>query len=224
MITQNFTKELYTLKIKPFAENELGNKITEFDDEEWDLIVDTFERLIRNFKQTFPEVEFDRIEQDSSTGTSDSSRSDQRKLIINFREDPDITEVELDYHIETLCGQNLDNVIFFDDEEYAIRGSLIIDTIEDKQEKKEKVIITEVSNNNGLKPKIKSPAKKNKSPTKKKVKSPSGKKIKSPTTRAKSASRKKISSPIRQVDSISKINTENTLERYTKIYELLSAK
>jgi len=170
--------------------------------------------LVRNFKQTFPEVEFDSVEQDTSTGTSDSSRSDQRKLIINFREDPDITEVELDYHIETLCGQNLDNVIFFDDEEYAIRGSLIVDNNSPVKEKEE-VIITEVSNNNNLKPKIKSPAKRTKSPTKKKVKSPA--------KRAKSPSRKKVSSPSKQV-STSEINKENTLERYTKIYELLSSK
>jgi hypothetical protein len=212
----NSEKELYTLTIKPFAENEVGNKITEFDEEEWELIVDVFQRLIRNFKQTFPEVEFDTLEQDSSTGTSDSSRSDQRKLIIKFREDPNITEVELDYHIETLCGHNLDNVIFFDDDEYSIRGSLIVDAITPKPEISEST----VSNNiNDLKPKIRSPKKKKvKSPTKK-VKSPPKKKVKSPIKKVKSPPKKKVKTPSKK-DSEPE---ENTLERYTKIYEFFAS-
>ena len=92
-------KELYVLKIKPYAENEFHKKIIEFDEEEWELIVDVFERLIRNFKQTFPEVEFGSIEQHN------------RELIINFREDSNVSEVELDYHIETLCFLMTKNIL-----------------------------------------------------------------------------------------------------------------
>ena len=38
-----------------------------------------------------------------------------------------LSEEELEDYITTLCGYNMENVIFFDDIEYYIRGEIIID-------------------------------------------------------------------------------------------------
>lgn len=176
-------KELYTLKIKPYAENEMGGRIEEFDDDEWDLIIDLFERLIRNFKLTFPEVEFDTIE-----------TSDNKTLVIKFKEDPDITEIELDYHIETLCGHNLDNVIFFDDEEYAIRANIVFDEV--KSPKKT----------------VRSPPKRKEVKEVKEVKDKKDKKDKKVKSPPKN---KTIKSPVINFSP----RKEDTLERYQKIYQ-----
>lgn len=106
----------YTLKIKPYGENQQGGLINDFDDEEWDLIVDLFERVIRNFKRSFKNIIFNQLEEENRT------------LNIVFGPPSGvIKEQELDEYIEILCGYNLDNVIYLEDEEYYIRGEIILE-------------------------------------------------------------------------------------------------
>lgn len=106
----------YTLKIKPYGENQQGGLINDFDDEEWDLIVDLFERVIRNFKRSFKNIIFNQLEEEN------------RSLNIVFGASSGvIKEQELDEYIEILCGYNLDNVIYLEDEEYYIRGEIILE-------------------------------------------------------------------------------------------------
>lgn len=110
----------YTLKIKPYGENKYGNLMSDFDEDEWDLITDLFERLIRNFKQTFTDIDFKNI------------INHGRMLSIIFgKKNEYLTENELEEYIETLCGYNLENIIYFDEEEYYIRGEIIIDESND---------------------------------------------------------------------------------------------
>ncbi len=95
------------LTIKPFAENENGSVKKEFDDKDWELILDVYERLIRNFKQTFPLSHLGEVE-----------HLFVRLLIFNIKNE--LLEEELSY----LRGDSLDNIVFFGDEEYVIKGTL----------------------------------------------------------------------------------------------------
>ncbi len=105
----------YTLKIKPYGENQKGGLITDFDEEEWDLIVDLQERLIRNFKHSYPEIKFDKLVHDKKT------------ITMIFGKDNPLNEDEIEEYVSNLCGYNMENVIFFDDEEFYIRGDIIIE-------------------------------------------------------------------------------------------------
>lgn len=105
----------YTLKIKPYGENQKGDLINEFDDEEWDLVVDLQERLIRNFKQTYPDIKFNNLTHDKET------------ITMVFGKSSPLTEEEIEDYVTTLCGYNMENVIFFDEVEYYIRGEIIIE-------------------------------------------------------------------------------------------------
>ena len=104
----------YTLRIKPYGENQKGDLITDFSEEEWDLVVDLQERLIRNFKQIYKDVTFRKLNHDGTI------------ITIVFENKKIITEEELEEYIETLCGYNMENVIYFDDQEYYIRGEIIL--------------------------------------------------------------------------------------------------
>jgi len=101
------------LKLKPYAEcdNEEDN-IYEFDDDEWDLIADMFERLVRNFKQAYPKVKINKLE-----------TLNNPYINIDLEKDEFIEE-ELDYFIEVLSGFVNENIIFFDDTKYIIRCQL----------------------------------------------------------------------------------------------------
>ncbi len=50
------------LKLKPYAECEHKEDIKDFDDDEWDLVADLFERLVRNFKQVYPKVRVSKLD------------------------------------------------------------------------------------------------------------------------------------------------------------------
>jgi hypothetical protein len=94
------------LTITPYAEKENGKKITSFNENDWDLIMDVYERLIRNFKQTFPEREMGKmVEKD-------------RKLILNSKSN--FFENELFY----LRGDGLDNIVFFGNDECVVKGEI----------------------------------------------------------------------------------------------------
>ena len=105
----------YTLKIKPYGENQKGDFIKDFDDDEWDMVVDLQERLIRNFKLTYPDIKFNTLTHDNET------------ITMVFGNGSVLSEEKLEEYIPTLCGYNMENIIFFDDIEYYIRGEIIID-------------------------------------------------------------------------------------------------
>ena len=105
----------YTLKIKPYGENQKGGLISNFDEEEWDLVVDLQERLIRNFKNSYPEIKFDKLTHDKET------------ITMVFGKTIPLNNEEIEDYVSNLCGYNMENVIFFDDEEYYIRGEIIIE-------------------------------------------------------------------------------------------------
>ena len=100
------------LKLKPYAECDKGDDILDFDDEEWDLIADLFERLVRNFKQAYPKVNINRLD------------TIEKPYIYIDLEKEDFLEEELDYYIEILSGFDSENIIFFDDVKYVIRCHL----------------------------------------------------------------------------------------------------
>lgn len=108
---------LISLKLKPFAEcsQEDCDDITDFDDEEWDLVADMFERLVRNFKQAYPKVNIKKLE------------THQKPYIYMELEKKEFLEEELDYYIEILSGYDSDNIIFFDDIKYIVRCELTDD-------------------------------------------------------------------------------------------------
>jgi len=100
------------LKLKPYAECEHGDDITEFDEEEWDLVADTFERLVRNFKQSYPKVKVTKLD------------TLQKPYVYIDLDKEEFLEEELDYYIEILSGFDSENIIFFDDIKYIIRCNL----------------------------------------------------------------------------------------------------
>jgi len=106
----------YTLRIKPYGENQKGDLITDFEEEEWDLVVDLQERLIRNFKYSYPEINFEKLNHDGKI------------ITMVFGKRKAITENDLEEYIETLCGYNMENVIFFDEKEYYIRGEIVLES------------------------------------------------------------------------------------------------
>lgn len=105
----------YSLKIKPYGESQDGDLITKFEDEEWDLVIDLQKRLIRNFKEVYADVNFENLTVFEDT------------LEINFNKNKNIKDAELEDYICILCGYNMENVIFFDDKEYYIRGEIILE-------------------------------------------------------------------------------------------------
>jgi hypothetical protein len=100
------------LKLKPYAECEKGDNIFNFDDDEWDLITDLFERLVRNFKQAYPKVNISKLD------------TLKKPFIFIDLEKQEFLEEEIDYYIEILSGFDSENIIFFDDVKYVIRCHL----------------------------------------------------------------------------------------------------
>lgn len=111
---------ILNLKLQPYAESDNGTKIDTFDEEEWEIIADLHERLVRNFKQSYPKVNITKL---------DTLR---KPFIYIDLEKEDFLEEEAEYYIEILSGFNDDNIIFFDDEKYSIRCILIEE--EEKEE------------------------------------------------------------------------------------------
>lgn len=105
----------YSLLIKPYGESQNGDLIAKFDEEEWDLVIDLQKRLIRNFKQVYKDVNFENLTIFEDT------------LEINFSKNNNIKDAELEEYICVLCGYNMENVIYFDDVEYYIRGEIILE-------------------------------------------------------------------------------------------------
>jgi len=104
----------YTLKIKPYGENNRGQNIDDFDQDEWDKVVVLYERLIRNFQEIYTETFFETL------------TSKDNIITINFSREIPLTEEENEEYMETLCGSNMENVIIFDDVKYYIRGETVL--------------------------------------------------------------------------------------------------
>lgn len=104
-------------KFKPFAVscNENLENIYDFDQDEQDLVYDVFVRIVRNFKQVYEDVDI-------------IIRKENDLVYINICADK-LSEEEFEYFVDILTGHQEDNVIFFDDNEFVIRGKIQ----EDKQ-------------------------------------------------------------------------------------------
>lgn len=104
-------------KFKPFAVSCSENleNIYDFDQEEQDLVYDVFVRIVRNFRQVYQDVNI-------------IIRKEEDLVYINICTDK-LSEEEFEYFVDILTGHQEDNVIFFDDNEYVIRGKIQ----EDKQ-------------------------------------------------------------------------------------------
>tara|TARA_R110001632_G_scaffold47513_2_gene120355 strand:- start:57 stop:461 length:405 start_codon:yes stop_codon:yes gene_type:complete len=109
------------LKLKPYAECEKNGNIFIFDDDEWDLISDLFERLVRNFKQSYPKINISKLD------------TLKKPYIYIDLEKEEFLEEEIFYYIEILSGFDSENIIFFDDDKYVIRCNL-----EEKEEEEVK--------------------------------------------------------------------------------------
>ena len=98
---------------KPYADSyeEDVNNIEDFQGEEWELVYDVFVRIVRNFKETYPEVSVD-IE----------DLGDKVRTTISKQE---MTEDEFEYFIDILTGHQEDNIINFDSVDYVIRGEIV---------------------------------------------------------------------------------------------------
>jgi hypothetical protein len=116
---------LVELKLQPYAESDDNEILEDFDDEEWDLISDLFERLVRNFKESYPKVEFTRLDS-----------LEKPYIYMSFQKE-DLVDEEIDYYIEVLTGFTNDNIIFFDDIKYSIRASIDLDYLKEKSKEKE---------------------------------------------------------------------------------------
>lgn len=100
------------LKLKPYAECENKEDIKDFDDDEWDLVADLFERLVRNFKQVYPKVRVSKLD------------TLKKPYVYIDLEKDEFLEEELDYYIEILSGFDSENIIFFDNDKYIVRCNL----------------------------------------------------------------------------------------------------
>lgn len=105
----------YFLKIKPYGESQDGHLINFFDDHEWDSVIDLFETIINNFKKKYTELEFKHMEH--YNGIIE---------ILFMKKGKIISDHDLEEYADILCGYNLDNVLYFDNKEYYIRGDIMI--------------------------------------------------------------------------------------------------
>lgn len=103
----------FSFLFKPYADSseEDVKNIEDFQHEEWDLIYDVFVRIVRNFKEAYPEVEV----------TIFDSKPNIR-LTVSKEE---MTEDEFEYFIDVLIGHQEDNVVTFDSVDYVIRGEIV---------------------------------------------------------------------------------------------------
>ena len=105
----------YLIKIKPYAENEKGHVIKDFNEEEWDLIIELYERLIRNFKENYNDIKFKDLSHD------------KKFITMIFTKKKKLTEEDLGNYIEILGGYNIENTVFFEEENYSIKAEIICD-------------------------------------------------------------------------------------------------
>lgn len=99
-------------KFKPFAVscNENIENIHDFDSEERDLIYDVFVRIVRNFKQVYEDIDI-------------IIRREDNLVSMNICASK-ISEEEFEYFVDILTGHQEDNIVFFDDNEFVIRGQI----------------------------------------------------------------------------------------------------
>ena len=109
----NIKNMKFSFVSKPYADSyeEDVNNIEDFQGEEWELVYDVFVRIVRNFKETYPEVSVD-IE----------DLGDKVRTTISKQE---MTEDEFEYFIDILTGHQEDNIINFDSVDYVIRGEIV---------------------------------------------------------------------------------------------------
>jgi len=106
---------MFCLKFKPFGtcdSEELS--IENFEDENWDLVYDLFERLAKKFTSLYPSVKITKME-------------NLNPFINIYIQDDDFSEETLSKYCQILSGNLTDNIIFFGEHEFIIRSEIIID-------------------------------------------------------------------------------------------------
>ena len=107
---------MYTVSIRPYGENEEGDLITDFSEDDMEIIKDLFKSLGRKCVQEYDDIEEVSIEREVDL------------IVINYRVcgDEEIEEDDFLFYLETLTGHNSENIVSFDDENYSIKGSPIV--------------------------------------------------------------------------------------------------
>ena len=104
----------FPLVFKPYADSceEDVNNIENFDREEWILIYDVFVRIVRNFREAYPETKVEVEDLNNNTV----------KMVVNKEE---MSEGEFEYFIDILTGHQENNIVTFDSVDYVIRGNIV---------------------------------------------------------------------------------------------------
>jgi hypothetical protein len=102
----------FSFMLIPYAEScedEVEN-ILSFDKTEWNLIYGVFVRIVRNFKDVYPEV--------------DVKITDKNPNICLTILKKEMTEDEFEYFVDVLSGHQTDNIVNFDSIDYIIKGNI----------------------------------------------------------------------------------------------------
>lgn len=117
----------HRVEITPYGERENGESIDDFNDEELDLITDTFQRLCSKCKESFKNLK------------KVSVKRNQDTIVINYKlkKEENLSDEDFLFYLESLTGHNSDNIIRFGDVDYIIRGKPVFseeDSDEDLEE------------------------------------------------------------------------------------------
>ncbi len=107
---------MYSVTLLPYGENEKGDFISDFDEDEVELIYDLFQSLGRKCVKEYDIIEEVNVERENDL------------IVINYaiKKDENITEDDFLFYLESLTGHNSDNIISFGDDDYSIKGSPVL--------------------------------------------------------------------------------------------------
>jgi hypothetical protein len=114
------------LTIKAYGEDKKGNCTYDFLDEEKEMIYDLFCRLSEKCMESFSEIKQSKV----------SRKGDMILIEYDFGE---AEEKDCLFYLESLTGHRSENIIFFDDQEYLIKGKPVIDYNDEFLEKMENI-------------------------------------------------------------------------------------
>ena len=105
---------MFDLKIKPYGEcikDDLS--VENFEEDNWELVVDLFLRLSKKFETFYPNVKILNL-------------VNTNPYIIITIDDNNFTEEELVKYSTILSGNTTENIIYFGEHEFIIRSEIVI--------------------------------------------------------------------------------------------------
>ena len=107
---------MYSVTIRPYGENEKGELVTDFEEDDLEIIKDLFSSLGKKCVEEYDDIKEVLIEREDDL------------ITINYRfcGEEEISEDDFLFYLETLIGHNSNNILSFDEEEYSIKGSPIV--------------------------------------------------------------------------------------------------